>query len=202
METTIDACGLACPAPVLLVKDMIERNSPQVLTVLVDNEASTENVSRFLSSKGYSVTAGKQGGLVTLQAQYIGTSPENAAQTEIHQKRQSGQKILVLISTDRFGSGDEELGRKLMINFLKTLKEMGENLWQLIFVNSGVKLTIASSPVLSELLGYEQNGVTILACGTCLEHFGLTADKKVGGTTNMLDIVMATQYADKTITIS
>ena len=42
----------------------------------------------------------------------------------------------------------------------------------------------------------------ILACGTCLEHYGLTALKKVGSTTNMLDIVMATQLADKVITIS
>ncbi len=89
-----------------------------------------------------------------------------------------------------------------MISYLKTLKEMGPELWQLIFVNGGVKLTIDSSPVLQELQGYEQAGVIIFACGTCLEHFGLTARKKVGGTTNMLDIVMATQLADKVITMS
>lgn len=202
METTIDACGLACPAPVLLVKDMIERHSPQELKVLVDNEASSENVSRFLRTKGYSVTADTEGGLHTLHAQHLAPSAEDAVPTEVPKERQAGHKTLVLISSDRFGSGDDELGRKLMVNFLKTLKEMGDNLWQVIFVNSGVRLTTASSPVLAELQGYEEHGVTILACGTCLEHFGLTAEKQVGGTTNMLDIVMATQYADKTITIS
>jgi len=42
--------------------------------------------------------------------------------------------------------------------YLKTIKEMGPDLWQLIFVNSGVKLTTASSPVLEELQGYEKVG--------------------------------------------
>jgi intracellular sulfur oxidation DsrE/DsrF family protein len=89
-----------------------------------------------------------------------------------------------------------------MISYLKTIKEFGPDLWQLIFVNSGVKLTTASSPVLAELREYEKSGVIVLACGTCLEHFNLTAEKKVGGTTNMLDIVTAGQLADKVVTIS
>lgn len=202
MATTIDACGLACPAPVLLVKDAVERQNLQALTVLVDNEASNENVTRFLRSRGYAVTGEQESGLFRLTAQQQASSAQDAAMAEIQSEHHIGQKNLVLITSDRFGSGDDELGRKLMINYLKTLKEMGDNLWQLIFVNSGVKLTIASSPVLSELQGYEQAGIIVLACGTCLEHFGLTAEKKVGSTTNMLDIVMATQFADKVIAIS
>lgn len=202
MTTTIDACGLACPAPVLLVKDAVERQNLQALTVLVDNEASNENVTRFLRSRGYSVTGEQESGLFRLTAQQQASPAQDAAMPESRSEHHAGQKTLVLITSDRFGSGDDELGRKLMINYLKTLKEMGDNLWQLIFVNSGVKLTIASSPVLSELQGYEQAGVIVLACGTCLEHFGLTAEKQVGSTTNMLDIVMATQFADKVIAIS
>lgn len=202
MATTIDACGLACPAPVLLVKDAVERQNLQALTVLVDNEASNENVSRFLRSRGYSVTGEQEGGLFRLTAEQQASSARENDVTESRPEHHAGQKNLVLITSDRFGSGDDELGRKLMINYLKTLKEMGDNLWQLIFVNSGVKLTTASSPILGELQGYEQAGVIVLACGTCLEHFGLTAEKKVGSTTNMLDIVMATQFADKVIAIS
>ncbi len=202
MATTIDACGLACPAPVLLVKDAVERQNLQALTVLVDNEASNENVTRFLRSRGYSVAGEQESGLFRLTAQQKASSAQDAAVPESRSEHHAGHKNLVLITSDRFGSGDDELGRKLMINYLKTLKEMGDNLWQLIFVNSGVKLTIASSPVLSELQGYEQAGVIVLACGTCLEHFGLTTEKKVGSTTNMLDIVMATQFADKVIAIS
>jgi selenium metabolism protein YedF len=111
------------------------------------------------------------------------------------------KKIVVMVATDRMGFGDDELGFKLMINFIKTLKEMGDELWRLIFVNNGVKLTIAGSQVLSELKELEEGGVLILVCGTCLDHFDLLDRKQVGETTNMLDVVTAMQLADKVINI-
>ena len=194
---------MTCPAPILLVKDAIEQTNPQQLTVLVDNPASFENVTRFLVSKGYSVEDSKDGAVYRLEAKHSQESSEaRADKPNEHFDDQTGQKVLVLVTTDCLGSGDDVLGSKLMIAYLKTIKEMGPDLWQLIFVNSGVKLTTASSPVLTELQAYEKSGVIILACGTCLEHFGLTSEKKVGGTTNMLDIVTATQLAEKVVTIS
>jgi selenium metabolism protein YedF len=88
-----------------------------------------------------------------------------------------------------------------LISFIKTLKEMEDEFWRLVLVNNGVKLTIADSPVLEDLMAYEKEGLTILVCGTCLTHFGLLEAKKVGVTTNMLDIVTAMQLADKVINI-
>jgi selenium metabolism protein YedF len=203
MKKTIDACGLTCPAPVLLVKDAVEQSNAQELTVLVDNAASLENVSRFLGSRGYSVTDSHEGGVYRLEARCDGNdSAVPVEKTAVPADKGAEQKVLVLITSDCLGSGDDELGGKLMVSYIKTIKEMGSELWQLIFVNSAVKLTIASSPVLSELQEYEKSGVIIFACGTCLEHFGLTAEKQVGGSTNMLDIVTATQLADKVVTIS
>lgn len=203
MGKTIDACGLTCPAPVLLVKDAVEQTKDQELTVLVDNAASLENVTRFLGSRGYSVTDSQEGSIFRIKALCEQKTPATTTEkTRDNMPEAVGQKILVMITSESLGSGDDALGNKLIISYLKTVKEMGRDLWQLIFVNGGVKLTTASSPVLSELLEYERSGVIVLACGTCLEHFGLTALKKVGGTTNMLDIVTATQLADKVITIS
>lgn len=49
-------------------------------------------------------------------------------------------KTLVLITTETFGRGDDELGEKLMGNFLSTLPELGESLWRVILLNGGVKL--------------------------------------------------------------
>lgn len=201
MGTKVDACGLVCPAPILLVKDVLEKGKPQQLTVLVDNPASFENVNRFLNAKGYVVATSQDGEVYSLSAQHR----QQEDKADIPQEtdgEQPRQKMLVLVTTDCLGSGDDLLGRKLMAAYLKTLKELGPDLWQIIFVNGGVKLTTAASPALEDLLEYEKAGVIILACGTCLEHFGLTREKKVGSTTNMLDIVTATQLADKTITIS
>ena len=64
-----------------------------------------------------------------------------------------------------------------------------------------MKLTINSSDVLNDLKEFENKGLKILVCGTCLAHFNLLEAKKVGETTNMLDIVTAMQLADKVISI-
>jgi selenium metabolism protein YedF len=111
------------------------------------------------------------------------------------------KKIMVMVANDRMGHGDDELGEKLMISFLKTLKEMGEELWRLVFVNNGVKLTIDGSDVLPVIQDLESDGIHILVCGTCLTHFDLLDKKLAGETTNMLDIVTAMQLADKVINI-
>ncbi len=202
MAQTIDARGLTCPAPVLLVKDSVERTKEQEIAVLVDNEASLENVSRFLSVKGYLVSDEREGQDFKITARRTGAAEIDEQPVHHPDKAEAaGCKILVVVTSDRIGRGDDVLGEKLMISYLKTLKELGSELWHLIFVNSGVKLTTTASPVLEDLQQYEEKGVVVLACGTCLEHFQLTGEKKVGGTTNMLDIVMAQQLADKVVTI-
>ncbi len=203
MGKLIDARGLSCPAPVLLVKDTLEKENLQELTVLVDDEACRENVTRFLGSQNFAVTDTRQENQIQLEARRdsSATAPEPETARQPTKIDQDNQKILILVAVDKLGSGDAVLGERLMVNYLKTIKEMGPDLWQLVFINSGVKLTTDSSAVLQELQEYERDGVIILACGTCLEHFGLTAAKQVGQTTNMLDIVTATQLADKVITI-
>ena len=78
---------------------------------------------------------------------------------------------------------------------------MGPDLWRLVFVNNGVKLTIDGNEILTVLKEYEAAGLRILVCGTCLNHFNLLERKQVGETTNMLDIVTSLQLADKVISI-
>jgi selenium metabolism protein YedF len=201
---TLDARGLACPAPVLLVKDCLDKENRESLTVLVDNEASKENVGRFLATHGYLVMTSVDNSDFRLLAKQKEGGKERVEE-EVPQKGATDkaelEKVLVLVTSDQLGRGDGVLSAKLMINFIKTLAEMAENLWQLVFINAGVKLTVTTSPVLTELQKYENAGVIVLACGTCLEHFQLTQEKQVGTTTNMLDIVTAMQLADKVITV-
>lgn len=204
MHKMLDARGLACPAPVLMTKDTVEKDRLDTVEVIVDNEAARENVSRFLGSQHFSVTATEEGDDYKIFAQRQGhmvgpiSKPGDSQQPKTSDLK---QKIMVLVATDRLGHGDDELGRKLIISFIKTVKEMGDELWRLVFVNNGVKLTTDASPVLQDLIAYENDGLTILVCGTCLTHFGLLEAKKVGETTNMLDIVTAMQLADKVINV-
>ena len=194
----VDARGLACPAPVLQTKAAIDEGV-DLLNVVVDNEASKENVLRFLGTQGFDTSVDVEGGDFNISGKRSGVVPQSAVETPSTHAEES--KTMVMIATDRVGYGDDELGLKLMVNFVKTLKEMGSGLWRLVFVNNGVKLAIEDSAVLDELKTYEADGLRILVCGTCLDHFNLLDRKQVGETTNMLDIVTAMQLADKVITI-
>ncbi len=199
MNNEIDCRGLACPAPVIQTKECIEREYPGFIKITVDNEAARQNVTRFLESQKYMVSVTKDGSdfHITGSVDKNAVIPSPTEQTQDEERK----KIMVMVATDRMGYGDDELGLKLMVSFLKTLKEMGKDLWRLVFVNNGVKMTIADSDVLPVLQDLEKEGVYILVCGTCLTHFNLLEKKVVGETTNMLDIVTAMQLADKVINI-
>jgi len=195
----IDARGLACPAPVLQVKAVLEEEKPDGFRVVVDNAAAQQNVQRFLELQGFQTVLEQNGNDYSV----IGTCvSEPVDHPRLFTEQPSDlKKIMVMCATDRIGFGDDDLGLKLMVNFLRTLKEMGQELWRLVLVNNGVKLTIDGSEVVDDLKQYEKGGLKILVCGTCLNHFNLLEKKQVGETTNMLDIVTAMQLADKVINI-
>ena len=201
MSTKIDCRGLACPAPVLKTKELIEQEKPEKLVVIVDNEAARQNVTRFMEYQGFNVSASEEGTDFHVEG-HAGEGAESpAAPVKTVESEEVKQKIMVMVGTDRMGYGDDDLGLKLMVSFLKTLKEMGDELWRLVFVNNGVKMTISDSEVLPVLEELEKSGVYMLVCGTCLTHFNLFEKKMVGETTNMLDIVTAMQLADKVVNI-
>ncbi|RJQ51585.1 MAG: sulfurtransferase-like selenium metabolism protein YedF [Desulfobacteraceae bacterium] len=195
----IDARGLACPAPVLQTKAALQEEKLRGVKVVVDNAASQQNVQRFLESQGFQTALERDG------ADYLVVGTCGSGPMEKPRLSAAGEgdekKIMVVCATDRMGFGDDVLGLKLMVNFLRTLKEMGGELWRLVFVNNGVKLTIDGSEVLDDLKAYERGGLKIMVCGTCLNHFDLLERKQVGETTNMLDIVTAMQLADKVISV-
>ena len=58
---TVDARGHSCPIPVVMVRKAVLAEQPAELDVLVDNQCSVENVTRFGSSQGYQVTVKAEG---------------------------------------------------------------------------------------------------------------------------------------------
>jgi selenium metabolism protein YedF len=190
---------MECPAPVIQTKNTIETEHPNVIQILVDNEAAKQNVTRFLKSQRFVVSAETEGAEFCVIGKKEGDDvPEKPVAEEPETAR---KKIMVMIGSDKMGRGDDGLGSKLMVNFIKTLKEMGDELWRLVFVNNGVKLTIEGAETLPDIKELEEGGIYILVCGTCLTHFDLLDKKQVGETTNMLDIVTAMQVAEKVINI-
>src|SRR6185369_9159107 len=204
MINELDCRGMECPAPVLHVRNAVAMEAPAAITILVDNDAARQNVSRFLEHQNYQVSSQAQGG----EFRVVGTREEGASvpgtapSADAVKKRESGvKKIMVLVTSTHMGHGDDGLGDMLMFNFLKTLKEMGADLWRVAFVNSGVSFTAEGSeavPILQELV---VNGVQVTACGACLAYFHLLDKIQVGEVTNMLEIVTGMKLADSVITI-
>lgn len=198
-----DCKGLACPQPVLAAKELMEQHPKESIEIIVDNEAAKINVTRFLESQGMEVEIVQDAdGSI-----HVTGTPGEKRETEpdacevIFSCDEGRQKILVFVPSDQIGTGEKELGIALMGNFLKTLKELGPDLWRLVFLNAGVKLTTKGSPHIQILEELEAKGVSILVCGTCLEFYGLMDQKAVGETTNMLDIVTSMQLATKIIRV-
>lgn len=168
--------------------------------MLVDNEAAKENVGRFLQHSRFQVSVEAVG------ADFRVSGVRDTAACEIMPSSDlpepvGAKKIMVMIGSDRLGHGDDTLGAGLLLNFLKTLKEMGPDLWRLVLVNNGVKLSVVGAEALPILRELADAGVGVLVCGTCLNHFQLLDKKQVGETTNMLDIVTSMQLADSVINI-
>ena len=204
MVIKLDCRGMDCPAPVLTVRDALEKESPVTITVSVDNEAARQNVSRYLEHKNYNVSFLQ----VQDEIRVVGTKGEGDCTPEIEslareaiENQSSHKKIMVLVTGIHMGHGDDGLGDMLMFNFIKTLKEIGPDLWRVVFVNSGVSFTAEGSEAVPILQALAVDGVEILACGACIAYFHLLDKIKVGEVTNMLEVVTGMHCADSVITV-
>ena len=209
--TTINCQNMPCPQPVIKLLELLKSSHPLDLEVIVDNQAALENVSRFLRNNNYEISRKEEDALWRISAHKdaVGSAADDSMHSAAPNERfpyacmpaTEDMRTLVMIITPVFGSGDDELGGKLMKNFLATLPEMGSALWRIILLNGGVALAAEDSPVLEQLQALEKAGVRVLVCGTCLEHFGLLSKKAVGETTNMLDVVTGMATACKIIRV-
>ena len=95
----------------------------------------------------------------------------------------------ILITSRRLGRGDDELGDILMGSFLRKLCLAESKPDRIILYNSGVHLIANGSTVLDAMETLIQQGVDILACGTCLGHFKLLDKIAVGRKSDMQEIV-------------
>jgi len=205
-ERTLDCLGMTCPQPLVACRNCIESESPGSLKVLVDDEAALENVTRYLNSGGYESKSVKDGRTWIITATR-GADADRRMVPAVDDfpcpvpSEKETQRVVVFLTADTIGRGNDELGGKLMGNFLKTLPELGKELWRVVMVNAAVKLSAAGNPNLEALGVLEAQGVGILVCGTCLEFFGLLDKRAVGQTTNMLDVVTSLQLASKVINV-
>lgn len=111
------------------------------------------------------------------------------------------QNILIQISQNGMGTGDEKLGLILIKNYLKLINEETNTPRFIALYNAGVKLICKDSVALEELKKLEKKGVKLIACKTCLNHFEIFEKMEVGIAGTMMDIIELQKAADKVITL-
>ena len=99
------------------------------------------------------------------------------------------EKIVVVLSSDKMGEGDDELGKVLIKGFIYAITQLDKLPKSVLLYNGGVKLSTEGSDSIEDLKELEEKGVEILSCGTCLNFYNLQDKLKVGKVTNMYSIV-------------
>ena len=97
------------------------------------------------------------------------------------------------------GRGSDELGTNLLKGFVYAVSQLPELPKTIILYNGGVQLAVNGSDSLQDLQEMERQGVEVLACGTCLNYYGLADQLAVGSVTNMYTIVEKLAGAGKII---
>jgi selenium metabolism protein YedF len=195
----IDVRGLSCPLPVMETKKVIESSLAEVFQVLVDNETSRENVARFAKNLGCDVEVNEKGEN-TFQIDIRRVAPLKPTPEPIAVPEPAPQsKVVIYVGSATMGSGDDELGLKLMRGFLRTQIDCEPKPWRIIFINSGVKLTTVDDEAVEAVSLLVEHGVEALSCGTCLQHFGIEDKLRVGRVTNMYEVIETMNAAGKVI---
>ena len=172
----VNAIGDSCPIPVIKTKNaMKEMTGPDTIEVLVDNEIAVQNVTKM----GEACAA--------KDSEEVSCIPDKRGST------------IVVVSSDRMGSGNDELGKVLMKGFLFAVTQLDELPKTMLFYNGGATLTTEGSDSLEDLKSLEAQGVEIMTCGTCLDYYGLKEKLAVGTVTNMYSIVETMDQATKVI---
>lgn len=204
-QKTVDARGLACPLPVVNAKKAVgEFKEDGVLTVLVDNEIAVQNLQKFAAQKGLAAAGEKKADKeyeVTIQVSVDAAAPaatavEETDEEEINCVPDSRKKgMVVVLSANVMGGGDEKLGKTLMKAFVFALTKQDVLPDTILCYNSGAYLTCEGSDSLDDFRELEAEGVNIMTCGTCLDFYGIKDTLAVGTVTNMYDIVETMEKA-------
>jgi selenium metabolism protein YedF len=100
---------------------------------------------------------------------------------------------LLYLNSDVLGTGDKELGEKLLISFLKQTLSSSLKIDTIFCVNSAAKLTTINKKAIELFKQFQEQGTIISTCGSCLEYYKLKDKLAIGdiGSMNLLVQLMA-----------
>lgn len=196
---TVNVMGDNCPIPVIKTKKAMQAlTGPETIEVLVDNEIAVQNVTKMAASSGGQVSSEKisdEEFKITIQMEGAVAAEEE----EVNCMPDARDNTVVVVSSDRMGTGNDELGKVLIKGFIFAVTQLDTLPKTMLFYNGGATLTAEGSDSLDDLKSLEAQGVEIMTCGTCLDYYGLKEKLQVGTVTNMYSIVETMAKAGRII---
>jgi selenium metabolism protein YedF len=107
---------------------------------------------------------------------------------------------VILVSSDKLGEGDAQLGESVLETFFTILKQREELPHAVFCMNRGVFTLTDESFVSVHLKELANKGVSIFACKTCVDHYELEDKLSIGTISSMAHFIeLAAQYEVLTI---
>ena len=200
----VDTRGLTCPAPLIKTRQGLTEAAPdEAVQVIIDNRTSLGNVRRYLSDNKLTFTVREEGELayVTVtrgENTEMSTNEEEYCAPEVATPTLR-RNMVVAVTSEKMGSGDDDLGTRLIVTFFRTLVMVEPAPASVVFYNSGVKLAMDDSPVLESLKELVSKGTSVYLCTTCINHFGIKHRLPVGSFSDMFQILNLLNDADHII---
>lgn len=206
MRQKVDLRGLACPEPVLKAKKLLDDSQMESIEALVDDDICVNNLQRLSRSMQASTHVIEKDGYyqITIEKTGQALAEQHSLPTSelVSQPASSGKRVLsvIFLSKDYFGQGDESFSQHLLNLFLQTVLEAGHSPKAILMANSGVKLMANDSSMRKVLDDFKSRGCEVLACGLCLEFYGIKDQVPTEQITNMFAIAEYLFAADKVLT--
>jgi selenium metabolism protein YedF len=199
----IDTKGQLCPAPLILTKRALkETKTGDSFRVETDSKVSLGNISRFLDDNHVDFSVIESEGIWTLtvvrgESDFSKSKPEDYCNPEVPHFTRGN--FVIAFTSDRMGDGDADLGKLLMVNFVKAVKDLDALPSTMVFYNRGVMLGAEGSPVYDHLKDLESMGVKMMFCSTCTQHYNLAEKIRVGTFSNIFEITQIMASAGNVI---
>ncbi len=190
----LDLRNKSCPIPLVETRNFINNNRNVDFKIILDNEVSFLKIKKYLENNKINYSANQSQDIYIFEVIFDGNERLSNEKFQIN-------NFSVLVMSNLFGHGDEEISKTLMKSYFYSLSESITLPSNVIFINSGVKLLIEESGILKSLESLKNLGTSILACGVCVDYYGLNDRVKFCEITNIYSITEILNNSESVIRI-
>lgn len=201
MEKRLDLRGLTCPEPVLRTKRILDDSAIERVHALVDDDVCVNNLTRLSRSLKAVATAQKLDGYYEVIIERFEAGDRQARREPAPFAVAEPGKVgtVIFLAKDTFGEGEPDFSRTLINLFLQSILDSGHLPRAILLANTGVKLLAPGAGTNKVLEDFRSRGCEVLACGLCVDFYGLKEYIAAEQVTNMFAIVEYLFAADKVL---